>query len=224
MDYPPLSILIVTFNRKEILRSTIAHLKEHLYYVGPIHYLIADDGSDDGTQAMLAEEFPDAELIQNWRTGMGANSNTGLHRAFELGDYVLQIQDDMELRINLDLHPHIEKLMKDETAGYIRLWGVAGHNYEAKLEGMYWRLLWTCPDLYVASDRPHVKHKRFHDWAGFYPEGLKTAETEEAWCKQTKDVAANGNPTIDVMVPLNMLTETSWEHMGWHDRWRDKGL
>lgn len=224
MQWPRLSVLVITYNRKEILRETLYRLKQHLGYVGPIHYIVADDGSDDGTQSMLEEEFPDAELVQSHRVNLGGNSNAGLRAAFEKADFVLQLQDDMQMLCYLDAHPHIQKLIDDETCGYVRLWGVAGHLYEAKLDGNYWRLLWTCPDLYVASDRPHLKHKRFHDHFGYYPEGLLSAETEEAWCKQTKEVAAARASNIDVIVPLTVLTETSWEHVGWGDRWRDKGL
>ena len=75
MDWPTLAINVVTYNRKETLRVTLQRLQTHLYYVGPRALFVADDGSDDGTQAMLAEEFPGAVLVQSSRVGMGANRN-----------------------------------------------------------------------------------------------------------------------------------------------------
>ena len=91
MDWPPLAILIITYNRIEIVRETLTRLRRHLDYVGPRRYYIADDGSDDGTQAMVREEWPDAVLVQSDRAGLGANSNAGLRAAWGFSDYVYQI-------------------------------------------------------------------------------------------------------------------------------------
>jgi glycosyltransferase involved in cell wall biosynthesis len=223
-DWPALAINIVTYNRKETLRETIARVNRHLYYVGPRRIFVADDGSDDGTQAMLLEEFPDVALIQSNRAGLGANTNAGLRASLGVADYVLQFQDDLWMLTTIDLHPHIEKLRDDPTCGFIRLWGVGGHRYKGNLEGNYWRVHWDSDELYIPSDRPHVKHRRFHEHFGMYPEGLGTAHTEEAWCHQCKDRAGLDGKQLDVFVPQNQLTETTWDHVHWGDRWRDKGL
>lgn len=223
MDWPPLAILSMTYNRRDILEDTLKHINEHLWYEGPKQYFVADDGSDDGTQSMLMQ-FPDMTLIQNQRVGLGANSNSGLRLAMAYAPLILQFQDDMQLKSSLDLHPHAERLLSDETCGYIRLWGVGGHRYTANLEGNYWRVWWNSDDLYIPSDRPHLKHRRFHEFFGFYPEGLKSAETEDAWCHQCKDRAGGNGKKLDVLVPQNALTESTWEHMAYGSRWRDKGL
>lgn len=223
-DWPTLAINIVTFNRRDILRETIARLRRHLHYVGEIRIFVADSGSDDGTQQMLTETYPDVTLIQNHGTTMGANTNAGLRACLSIADYVLQLQDDMHLLTTLDLHPHIERLRDDETCGFIRLWGVGGHRYEGRLEGNYWRVYWHSDELYIPSDRPHVKHRRFHQHYGMYPEGLTTAVTEDAWCHQCKNRAGADGVQIDVFVPQNADTEKSWEHVGWNQRWRDVGI
>lgn len=224
MEWPHLSILVVTYNRKEVVQEALRRLKEHAYYVGPMSYIVADDGSDDGTQEMLSTTYPDVTLVQSNRLGLGANANAGLREAMYRGPLILQLQDDLHLLSHLDLHPHAERLVNDETSGYIRLWGVGGHRYHAALDGNYWRVWWNSPDLYIPSDRPHIKHRRFHEFFGLYPEGLKAAETEDAWCHQCKDRAGIGGRVLDVLVPQNYLTETTWEHVGWHTRWREKGL
>lgn len=223
-DWPHLSVLVVTYNRLGILDKTLERLKTHLWYIGPTTYIVADDGSDDGTQEMLHGKYPDVRLIQSNRLGLGGNANAGLREAVYRGPLVLQLQDDMHLLSSLDLHPHAEKLMEDETCGYIRLWGVGGHRYTANLEGNYWRVHWDSDDLYIPSDRPHVKHRRFHEHFGVYPEGLRAAETEDAWCHQCKDRAGLHGRRLDVFVPQNQLTESTWEHMAWDSRWREKGL
>jgi glycosyltransferase involved in cell wall biosynthesis len=222
-NWPALSVLVVTYNRKNILAEVLRALREHVYYVGPIFWVVADDGSDDGTVEMLKERFPDTLLVQSNRVGLGANANAGLREAAYRSPIILQLQDDMKLLTTLDLHPHVQKLIDDETCGYIRLWGVGGHRYTANLEGNHWRIHWNSEELYIPSDRPHLKHRRFHEFFGMYPEGHKTADTEDAWAHQCKDRAGLNGVQLDVFVP-QMETEKSWEHIGWHDRWRDKNL
>lgn len=224
MDWPHLSILVVTYNRVGTLNETLHRLKQHTYYIGPRSYIVADDGSDDGTQDMLATNHPEVTLVQSDRKGLGANANAGLREAMYRGPVILQLQDDLHLLSHLDLHPHVERLMNDETSGYIRLWGVGGHRYTANLEGNYWRVWWNSDDLYIPSDRPHIKHRRFHEFFGLYPEGHKAAETEDAWCHQCKDRAGSGGRQLDVLVPQNQLTEITWEHVAWNQRWREVGL
>lgn len=224
MDWPALATLVVTYNRKDILDETLVRLKRHIYYTGQRFYIVADDGSDDGTQAMLMQKHPDVLLVESNRVGLGANENAGLRQAMASAPIILQLQDDLHALSTIDLHPHVEKLMTDETCGYIRLWGVGGHRYTANLEGNYWRVWWNSDDLYIPSDRPHIKHRRFHEFFGYYPEGLKTAETEDSFCHQCKDRAGSSGKRLDVFVPQNQLTEITWEHAAWNQRWRDSGL
>lgn len=229
--YPPLGILILTYNRKDILRATLNALRAHVAYSGEHRYVVCDDGSDDGTQSMLREEFPYVMLLQNNRVGLGAQENAGLLNLWSIcSPYVLQLQDDMALTQTLFLDPWVRVLEKHETLGYVRLWGVGGHRYRANFEGdgeigvSWWRIDWRSDELYIPSDRPHLKHARFHRMFGMYPEGLKTAETEDAFCHQCKVVISNVHPTVDVVVPHCVDVEKNWEHLGWHSRWRDSGL
>lgn len=224
MDWPTLAVVVVTYNRARTLHETLRRLGAHLLYTGPLVWIVADDGSDDDTASMLALDYPDVQRVVSPRRGLGANTNAGLRAALTQADYVLQLQDDMHLLTTLDMHPHIERLRDDTTCGFIRLWGVGGHRYEGRLEGNYWRVYWHSDELYIPSDRPHVKHRRFHEHYGFYPEGLVTAHTEEAWCHQCKGRAGLEGKQIDVFVPQMQDTERSWEHMEWSQRWRDVGL
>lgn len=224
---PDIVILVVTYQRADVLRDTLNALMYRLQYEGDYSFVIADDGSIDGTQAVV-EKFGRAtlvpfELVQSVRVGLGANTNAGLRRAFELSPFVLQLQDDMQIQQGLDITPHVKRLIDYPQDGFIRLWGIGGHKYTATLDEGYWRIHWTSNDLYIPSDRPHLKHKRFHEAYGLYPEGLPTAHTEDAWCHQVKDRAlAYGGPSV--LVPHSMEYENGWEHMGYHDSWRFKGL
>jgi hypothetical protein len=146
-------------------------------------------------------------------------------------DYVITQDDDHWLCLPLDITKHVKKLMDDTTAGAIRLMGIGGHHYRANLDGLYWRLDWLGPELYICSNRPHLKSiSRFHGEYGFYPEGQKLGKTEEDFCHNCIDKATlnlvQGNSTVDVLVPLDVLTESSWQHNEHHGAisWQAKGF
>jgi GT2 family glycosyltransferase len=222
-SWPDVTIMVITYNRRDVLHGTLTRLYEHLAYSGKLHYIVADDGSIDGTQQMLASDHPDVHLVQSLRLGLGGNTNAGLRAAFELSDLVGSLQDDMHLLCTLDLDKHVQKLQEDPSAGFIRLWGVAGHQYIARLDQQYWRIAWTSPELYIPSDRPHLKHRRFWETYGPYPEGRATGDTEEAFCHQCRAVAlTTGGP--DVLAPHALDVETNFAHMCEGSRWRDQGL
>ena len=224
--FPLVSIVIVTYQRAEILRRTIGGLLRHLSYVGPLEYVIADDGSTDETHGMINDLIGsglEGRLIVSNRVGMGANTNAGLRAAFERTDIVLQLQDDMLLLQTLALTPHVQRLQSHASDGFIRLWGIGGHRYTATLDEDYWRISWQSDELYIPSDRPHLKTRRFVESTGWYPEGLPTAQTEDAYCHQAKNAARTGVVPA-VLVPHAYDTERNFEHLGWHTRWRDQGL
>lgn len=87
-----LSIILVTWNNKQYLEPCLRSL-----YARPMNsgfeIVIVDNGSNDGSQTMLRNEFPEAHLIQN-------NENVGLSRASNQGiqasswRYVLLLNND----------------------------------------------------------------------------------------------------------------------------------
>jgi glycosyltransferase involved in cell wall biosynthesis len=120
------------------LLQTLTALRDHLRYDGPLHVVVADDGSTDATASVVASA--DATLVVTDRGGLGANTNAGLRVAFDRADFVLQLQDDMALQMPLNLTPHVQRLRDYGDDGFIRLWGVGGHRYTATLDGAYWRI------------------------------------------------------------------------------------
>lgn len=211
--YKPISVLIPTYNRAQILRGTISLLQKNLHYSGKITYYIGIDGNA-GTGKMLAGHSDIVSIIGP-NNGLGANLNRLISSTQD--DYLFQLDDDHQLEQPLDLHPHIRQLEFDNSAGWIRLMGVAYHNYIAKLKGDYWYIYWESPELYIPSNRPHLKHRRFHDHYGLYPEGVKLGESEEGFCEQCKEKAKEDGK-IKVLVPVN---DIKWNHVG--DSWQLKG-
>lgn len=227
MDYPEISVLIATYERWELLKECLAHLESNLRYAGEIRYVLADDGDTDKTSYNIDSWFDDE--IRRWeviggseRLGLGGNVNRALKQLQT--DIVLQLQDDYFLRKPLELTPHVERLLLDPTAGWIRLRLLNGQRFTATVEDRYWRVNWFSEEGYICSDQPHLKHMRFHQAFGYYPEGLKVADTENEWCWRVREEAREkGGP--GVLVPTFVDIDNLWTHEGDGPlSWKDKGL
>lgn len=87
-----LSIIIVNYNTKALLRACINSLKENTVN-RMVEIIVVDNHSSDGSVAMLAREFPEVSLIANdTNLGFAAANNQALASA--MGDYVLFINPD----------------------------------------------------------------------------------------------------------------------------------
>ncbi|MGM4921471.1 methyltransferase domain-containing protein [Tardiphaga sp. 804_B3_N1_9] len=98
--HAPVHVVIPVFNRLHFTRSCITDLKSQTY--APLHIIVADGGSTDGTVAAIRTDFPDVTVLTTdtelWWTGsmqMGIayvlESNTGTD------GYVLMLNNDTEL-------------------------------------------------------------------------------------------------------------------------------
>lgn len=222
MSQSAIAVIIPTYNRPQIVGETIRRLQHYLRYDGAIDYFSSDDSTDDRmpeTRAQI-ENLPRLSYVRGPHRGLGANLNALLRRSADY-DLLLQMDDDHQLNQLLDLNEHARKLLEDESAGWIRLMGIGFHRYIADLNGHYWRVRWNSPELYIPSNRPHLKHRRYHEHYGMYPEGLTLGQTEEIFCHQCIDRGRRSDGPA-VLVPLNSMSETAWEHVG--DSWQAKGF
>lgn len=93
-DYPLVYIIVLTYRMRELVRACIWSIFSLTY---PNYRLvIVDNGSDDGTEQALREEFPELKLIQTGRNlGYTGGNNRGIEYAIEQGaDYVLILNPD----------------------------------------------------------------------------------------------------------------------------------
>ena len=91
---PSIQIVIPVFNRKAYTKNCLASLRQQTYQ--NYRVVVIDDGSTDGTAALLAEEFPEVHVIQGdgnlWWT---AATNLGVLYALEKqADYILTLNND----------------------------------------------------------------------------------------------------------------------------------
>jgi len=82
------SIIILSWNTKQLLRNCLKSLKGMA-----VEIIVVDNGSTDGSPAMVAKEFPQVKLIRNKKNlGFGAANNQGMKAAE--GDYLLLLNSD----------------------------------------------------------------------------------------------------------------------------------
>jgi len=93
-----LSVIIVNWNVKDLLRKnlqSIFKLTQGLEF----EVIVADNASKDGSAQMVAQEFPQVNLIvSNQNLGFAKANNLGLEQT--QGKYVLFMNPDMELKEN----------------------------------------------------------------------------------------------------------------------------
>jgi GT2 family glycosyltransferase len=90
-----LSIVVLTYNRKDLLRGCLESLFQQSDPGVPLEIVVVDDGSTDGTRAMVDElraERPRVEYRFQDHQGIPAARNTGIRSAS--GDIVAIVADD----------------------------------------------------------------------------------------------------------------------------------
>jgi len=99
MSSPYIYIIVPVFNRKAIIECFLICLGKQTFRDFTV--IVVDDGSTDGTPALIAEKFPDVHLLHGdgnlWWTGA---TNFGIRHALTLAaadDAILVINDDIEI-------------------------------------------------------------------------------------------------------------------------------
>jgi GT2 family glycosyltransferase len=107
---PRLSVVIPSWNTRELLRVCLEHLAAAEKPATEV--IVVENGSEDGSGAMVAERFPNVRLLSNARNeGFARGCNQGIAAA--RGEVVLLLNSDTEVRPDalarlvdfLDAHP-----------------------------------------------------------------------------------------------------------------------
>ncbi len=195
-DWPTVAICIVTFDRLREIKMTISALRTHLHYAGPLVWHIADDSSPSGYLGTILNEFNDLHFtttVTN-RQGWGTNVNKALGM-LDKYPYAFLTEDDYVAQRSIDLTAGVALMEANTKIGLVRYDGVAAHSLTLHLEEVesrigrfsYMRIDKDSPHLNVYSNRPHLKHHRFHECYGYYPEGKNLGTTEEQFAHRIKD-------------------------------------
>lgn len=241
-----LTVIIPTFNRPEILASTVYLLHQNLYLDGvssghmetrQIQVLIGNDGDPiDLPDVLFNLTPPFVKILQGPRRGLGANLNMLLRAAPT--DVVLQMDDDHHLVKPLDITQYVKDLEERRyDIGWVRLFlGTEEdlnnddpfYRFVGHMQERYWVLDSRAPELYIASNRSHLKLKAFHrpEMYGMYAEGLSLGETESEFCHRYKDrhrkLRESSMWSLAVAMPVAAPSFDTWEHVG--ESWQKQGL
>jgi len=114
----PITIIILNWNRPA---DTLACL-ESLRASGAMDYeaVVVDNGSSDGSAALIQEQWPEAVVIENGRNlGYAGGNNVGLRYALGRGArYVLLLNDDARVGPGM-LERLLEAAEEDNTIGAV---------------------------------------------------------------------------------------------------------
>jgi GT2 family glycosyltransferase len=116
------SFVIVNYNRKNELLTTIAKTKDLIQGRPGFEIVIVDNASTDGSAEAVKMNYPDVVLLEN-KVNTGAPAwNLGFEKA--TGDYFIIIDDDSHVEsglddalLYLDQHPGIGVLALNVTSG-----------------------------------------------------------------------------------------------------------
>lgn len=205
--FPPLTILVVTYDRPQEIRRTIDTLLHRIDYRGSIHWHIADDASPGTYIADLLDDYRYLHLshtVTN-RQGWGANVNKALSSIAT--DYIYLNEDDYVAQVDIDLNQGVALLEANADLGIVRYDGIEGHTLDLELREQdtrigrlnYLRIRKDSPHLNVYSHRPHLKHRRLHDAVGLYAECLPLGQTEEEFAHRIKDRFKDKPPHVAIL-------------------------
>ncbi len=161
----PLAVVIVSFNTAALLRACLRSLDRCTL---PLHIVVVDHASSDGSAAMVQAEFPTVELIAlDHNPGFAGGVNQGL-AALSVSDYILILNPDTEV------HAGALEMLVSFLAAHPRV-GLVGPrllNPDGTLQPAAFRfptLLMTALDLFPPGE---VLPGRLYGswWHGRYPQ------------------------------------------------------
>lgn len=247
MNFPLVTIAIITYNRYDELHRTVAALQANTTYPN-LRYLISDDCSPDNYASKLrkSKALKGCNVISTpVNSGWGANANFLLQHAHKDCEYVFLIEDDYILTTPLDLRVGMALLLERPNIGYLRYRGTAGdhmlyHQFEADISayvpeyregvGLHGKLTYLQLDnashsLYVYTNGAHLRTRAFTTHYGAYRTDLKLGQTEEAYAHTVKDIMrerwSQGAPALAI---LPEWIHNRFDHVGvsWQHKAEDK--
>ncbi len=208
-----ITIIFQTFKRTEYALQTIAAARELLHYQGDLKWYVADDGSPIEHVFSVWDALSDLGVAgHTQRRGYGGNANAAWDAA--QSDLTLWLEDDFKLTTHLDLTPHAYALMDNPELGMIRL-GYIDHERLEPVRDFRGRAYHTLPrewpdaSFYAFTGHPSLRHARYRQAYGDYPEGLVPGDTELAYAYQYR---IGAGPLV--VWPEELPCEGTWAHIG----------
>jgi glycosyltransferase involved in cell wall biosynthesis len=178
------SVVIPTFNRIERLERALQSVLAQTYRVSEI--IVVDDGSSDGTQAMIQDRFGDqVRYFYQGNRGVSCARNSGIRRS--TGDWIAFLDSDDEW-LPEKLQTQINALKNNPDHGLCHtneIWIRKGKRVNPMIKhdksgGYIYR---RCLPLCVISPSSVLMHRDVFDEIGLFDESLPACEDYDYWLR-----------------------------------------
>ena len=192
-----ISVIIPTYNRKKTLARAIQSVINQSFT--PFEILIIDDGSNDGTEEWVKENFRNIKYIYQNNHGVSSARNIGIENAY--GDWVAFLDSDDEWLPNklheqvkaIDSNPEVKFFHTNEI--WIRNGVRVNQMKKHKKYGGY--IFEKCLDICRVSPSSVLIQKEVFDNIGVFDESLRVCEDYDLWLRITSKY-----PVVFLDVPL----------------------
>lgn len=183
-DSPRVSVVIPTFNRRERIGRALESVLDQSY---PVHEItVVDDGSSDGTQAMIRDRFGEqVNFVYQANRGVSHARNTGIRKS--TGNWIAFLDSDDEwlpdkLKTQITaLRNHPDYSLCHTNEIWMRK-GVRVNpmNKHDKSGGYIYR---QCLPLCVISPSSVLVRRDIFDKIGLFDESLPACEDYDYWLR-----------------------------------------
>lgn len=136
-NFPRLAIGVITFNRPNEIRATIAALVQQVRYAGEVVVIVSDDSTPGPYRRDLEYWWQETYPRHPWQFktmstakngGWGRATNGLLREVFEVErvNYLLQIEDDYIAHTPIDLNVGVAVMEQEPALGMLRYRATAG--------------------------------------------------------------------------------------------------
>ena len=192
-----ISVIIPTYNRKKTLARAIQSVINQS--LSPFEILIIDDGSNDGTEEWVKENFQNIKYIYQNNRGVSSARNIGIENAY--GDWVAFLDSDDEWLPN-KLFEQVKSVQSNPKIKFFHtneIWIRNGVrvNQMKKHKKYGGHIFEKCLDICRVSPSSVLIQKEVFDNIGVFDESLRVCEDYDLWLRITSKY-----PVVFLDVPL----------------------
>ena len=178
-----ISVVIPTYNRVELLKRSIDSVINQT--IKPFEIIIVDDGSNDGTEAMIKKNYDSLKLIKQKNKGASAARNSGIKASS--GEWICFLDSDDEWK-NDKLEKQITAVANNSDYKFFHsneIWIKNGKriNQKKKHKKYGGDIFKKCLDMCRISPSSVLIDKNIFEEIGFFNENLVVCEDYELWLR-----------------------------------------
>ncbi len=180
---PGVSVIIPTYNRAPLLARALASVLSQTQ--PPQEIIVIDDGSDDGTAALLRQRYPAVRYLQQSNRGVSAARNAGIGQA--QGEWIALLDSDDEW-LPAKLERQLQLAHRSPAAPLVHsdeIWIRNGRRVNqmdkhAKAGGWIFQ---RCLPLCAISPSAALIRRSLFDEVGHFDESLPACEDYDLWLR-----------------------------------------